>query len=70
MNPAYGHVTAVCVGGWFLGVRRVQNGALDKEMYSIGESRVNCRGADGAGDQKCLVQERQVDVSRVTVVMC
>ena len=29
---------------------------------------VNCRGAHGAGDQKCPVSERQVEVSRVRVV--
>jgi DNA-directed RNA polymerase alpha subunit len=29
---------------------------------------VNCRDAHGPGDQKCLLRERQVEVSRVRVV--
>ena len=29
---------------------------------------VNCKDAHGAGNQKCPVQERQVEVSRVRVV--
>ena len=29
---------------------------------------VNCRGAHGAGDQRCLVKERQVEVARIRVV--
>ena len=39
-------------------------------MCSIGERResVHCRGAHGAGDQKCLVRERQVEVARVRIV--
>ena len=29
---------------------------------------VNCRGSHGAGDQRCLVRERQVEDSRIRVV--
>ena len=29
---------------------------------------INCRGAHGAGDQMCPVRERQVEVTRITVV--
>ena len=41
-----------------------------KECVALGKVVVcvNCRGAHGAGDQKCPVRERQVEVSRVRVV--
>ena len=66
---AYGHVAAVCRRD----VPRCEKCATwdeTKECVALGKVVVcvNCRGAHGAGDQKCLVQERQVEVSRVRVV--
>lgn len=36
-------------------------------VVSVGKKSVHCGGAHVAGDQKCLVQERQVEVARVRV---
>ena len=40
-------------------------------MCNIGREAVcvNCRGAQGAGNQKCPVRERQVEVTRVRVAL-
>ena len=65
----YGHVTAVyrreiprcgkCAGGH----------GTEECVVSVGKVVcVNYRGANVAGDRKCLVRERQVEVARVRVV--
>ena len=58
-----------CVGGRFLGVRSAERHET-KECVALGKvvACVNCRGANGAGDQKCPVLERSVGVSRFRVV--
>ena len=36
--------------------------------YRLRDLCVSCGGDHGAGDQRCLLRERQVEVARVTVV--
>ena len=42
--------------------------AWDKGVCFSGKSCVNCGGAHIAGDQKCLVREREFEVAGVQVV--
>jgi hypothetical protein len=63
---AYGHVAAVCRRE----VPRCETCAEwheTKECVALGKC-VNCRCAHGAGDQKCPVGERLVEIYRVRVV--
>ena len=66
---AYGHVAAVCRRE-VPRCEKCAEGHEKKECVQLGKVVVcvNCRGAHGAGDQKCPVRKRQVEVSRVRVV--
>ena len=65
----YGHVTVVCRTkiprcGKSAGVYGTEDCVISVDKVVC----VNCRGALAAGDQKCLVRETQVEVTRVRVV--
>jgi hypothetical protein len=60
-----------CVGGRFLGVRSVHTGGLESKDCVISVKEVvcvNCRVDHVAGDQKCPVRERRVEIAMVRVV--
>ena len=65
---ASGHVAAVCRRE-VTRCERCGERHETKECVALGKVVVcvNCRGAHGPGVQKCLVRERQVEVSRVRV---
>ena len=62
---AYGHVCRREVPR----CEKSAEGHETKECVALGKVVVcvNCRGAHVAGDQKCPMRERQVEVSRVVV---
>lgn len=64
---AHGQVAAVCRRE-ILRCEKCAGGQVTKEcVVSVGEKSVHCGGAHVAGDQKCPMQERQVEVARVRV---
>ena len=69
MCQAYGRVAPVCRRE-VPRCEKCAEGHETKECVASGKVVVfvNCRSAHGAGDPKCPVQERQVEVFRVRVV--
>ena len=58
-----------CVGGRFLDVRNIQEDMRQRNVQHRWEKVcVNCRGTQGAGDQRCPVRDRQVEAARIRVV--
>lgn len=59
-----------CVGERFLDVRSVQDGMTKEGVLSVEKAVcvLTLRGTHGAGDQRCPVRERQVEVARIRMV--